>query len=61
VDFVTCFKMNQIIRDGSVVEQAFYNIEEAVPGTARSILVSYYDEASDTKHIINTPAKCDCK
>jgi hypothetical protein len=61
VEFVTCFKMNQIIRDGSVVEEAFYNIEEAVPSTARSILVSYYDEASGTKHIITTPANCDCK
>ena len=60
VDFVTCFQMNQIIRDGSVVEQAFYDIEEAVPSTARSILVSYYDAATNTKHLISTPANCDC-
>jgi len=60
VDYVTCFKMNQIIRNGSVVEQAFYDIEEAVPSTARSILVSYYDAATNTKHIISTPANCDC-
>jgi hypothetical protein len=60
VDFVTCFKMNQIIRDGSIIEQAFYDIEEAVPSTARSILVSYYDAATNTKHLISTPANCDC-
>jgi len=60
VDFVTCFKMNQFVRDGSIVQQAFYDIEEAVPTTARSILVSYYDAATNTKHLISTPANCDC-
>jgi hypothetical protein len=60
VDFVTCFKMNQIIRDDSVVIQVFPNIEEAIPSTARSILVSYYDAVSGTKHLISAPAKCDC-
>jgi hypothetical protein len=60
VDFITCFKMNQIIRDGSTVEQAFYDIEEAIPSTARSILVSYYDAPTNTKHLITTPANCDC-
>ncbi len=61
VDFVVGFQMNQVIRDNTIVEQAFYNIEEAVPSTARSILVSYYDEASGTKHLITTPANCNCK
>lgn len=60
VDFVTCFKMTQIVRDGTTVLETFPDIEEAVPTTARSILVSYYDAATNTKHIINTPANCDC-
>lgn len=60
VDFVTCFQMTQIVRDGAVVTATFPNIEEAVPTTARSILVSYYDAATNTKHVIHTPAKCDC-
>ncbi|MCR8557644.1 baseplate J/gp47 family protein [Mucilaginibacter sp. BJC16-A38] len=60
VDFVTCFKMNQFVRDGETVVQYFPDIEEAVPSTARSILVSYYDETTKVKHLISTPAKCDC-
>ncbi|WPU91359.1 hypothetical protein SNE25_18740 [Mucilaginibacter sabulilitoris] len=61
VDFVTCFKMNHIIlRDGSVIKQALYNIDEAVASTARSILVSYYNEETKVKHLINSPANCDC-
>jgi hypothetical protein len=52
--------MNQIIRNGTVIQEAVYDIEEAVPSTARSILVSYYDAATGTKHLINTPANCDC-
>lgn len=61
VDFVTCFKMNQIIhREGSVISEALYDIEEAVASTARSILVSYSNEDLKQTHIINSPAKCDC-
>ncbi|TWJ02458.1 baseplate J-like protein [Mucilaginibacter frigoritolerans] len=60
VDYVTCFKMNQFVRNGSVVEQAFYNIEEADPTTARSIMVSYYDAPTNTRHLISSPANCDC-
>jgi hypothetical protein len=61
VDFVTCFTMNQIIlRDGAVIKQALYDIDEAVASTARSILVSYYNEETKVKHLINSPANCDC-
>lgn len=61
VDFVTCFKMNQVIlRDGPVIQQALYDIDEAIASTARSILVSYYNEDTKVKHLINSPAKCDC-
>ncbi len=60
VDFVTCFQMTQIVRDGTTVLQTFANLEEAVPTTARSILVSYYDAATNTRHKIHTPANCDC-
>lgn len=61
VDYVTCFKMNQIIlRTGSIIQQALYDIEEAVASTARSTLVSYYNEETKTRHIINSPANCTC-
>lgn len=60
VDFVTCFKMNQFVRDGETVLVSNYDIEEAIPTTGRSILVSYYDESANVKHLISTPAKCDC-
>lgn len=61
VDFVTCFKMNHIIlRQGQVILQAEYDIDEAIASTARSILVSYYNEETKVKHLINSPANCDC-
>jgi len=61
VDFVTCFKMNHIIsRAGNTVTDALYNIEQAVASTARSIIVSYYNEITKVKHIISSPANCDC-
>jgi hypothetical protein len=61
VDYVTCFQMNQIIsRDGLIVKSALYNIDEAVASTARSILVSYYNEVSQIKHLISSPANCEC-
>jgi len=61
VDFVTCFKMNHIVRrEGSNIRQALYNVEEAVASTARSILVSYYNEDDLAKHIIQSPANCKC-
>jgi hypothetical protein len=61
VDFVTCFKMNHIIqRDGLIIKEALYDIEEAIASTARSILVSYYNEETKVKHLINSPANCDC-
>jgi len=61
VDFVTCFKMNHIIlRQGQVVIEAQYDIDEAIASTSRSILVSYYNEETKVKHLINSPANCDC-
>jgi len=61
VDFVTCFKMNHIIlREGNLIKEALYDIEEAVASTARSILVSYYNEETKVKHLIQSPANCDC-
>ena len=47
VDFVTFFKMNQIIkREGNIIITALYDVEEAVASTARSVLVSYYNEVT---------------
>jgi hypothetical protein len=60
VDFVTCFKMNHFIPLEDQTVHVLYNIEEAVASTARSILVSYYDEEKKIKHLINSPANCDC-
>jgi hypothetical protein len=59
VDYVTCFKMNQIIsRNGTTILQMLPDVEEAVATTARSILVSYNDGV--TRHIIHSQSNCDC-
>ena len=61
VDFVTCFKMNQIIkRKDDLIIEAKMDVEEAVASTAMSILVSYYDEKTGTRHKIVSPASCNC-
>lgn len=60
VDYVTCFKMSHIIREGETVISINKDLEEAVPSTARSIIVSYYDVKNKIKHLITHGEKCDC-
>ncbi|MCO4294458.1 baseplate J/gp47 family protein [Solitalea sp. MAHUQ-68] len=61
VDFVTCFKMHHIItRNGATHITEKRDVEVAVPSTARSLLVSYYNEITKIKHLINSPATCEC-
>lgn len=61
VDYVTCFKMHQVIsRTGSVHTKEKRDIEVAEGTTSRSLLVSYYDEQSGVKHLIQSPATCLC-
>ena len=60
VDFLTCFEMHHLLRDGDTVAFENRNVETAVATTSRSILVSYYNENSGSRHIINSPATCTC-
>jgi hypothetical protein len=60
VDFVTCFKMNHLINRNATSVQAILDVEVATASTARSILVSYYDEDTNTRHLIQSPATCTC-
>jgi hypothetical protein len=61
VDYVTCFKMNQVIRrKGSVHTEEKQDIEVAEGTTSRSLLVSYYNEQTGVKHHIQSPATCNC-
>ena len=60
VDFVTCFKMNQFINRGQPGAKTISDIDEAGASTARSILVSYFDEENNVKHKIVSPATCTC-
>jgi hypothetical protein len=61
VDYVTCFKMNQVIRrNGSVHIEEKTDIEVAERTTSRSLLVSYYNEQTGVKHHIQSPATCNC-
>ena len=60
VDYVTCFKMNHFIERGLSTHKEFYDVEEAVTTTGISILVSYYDEVTATRHLINAGAPCPC-
>jgi hypothetical protein len=56
VDYVTCFRMYQFInRTDPPVD-----VEVATGSTARSILVSYYDEDYNIKHLIDPIASCTC-
>lgn len=59
VDYVTCFKMNHIIRrDGETIIEMLPDIETAVASTARSIMVSYND--GKNRHLITSSANCNC-
>jgi uncharacterized protein (DUF1330 family) len=61
VDYVTCFKMNHIIeRNGAVHVIEKQDVEEASGSTSRSLLVSYFNEETNIKHLIASPAVCDC-
>jgi len=61
VDFVTCFKMNHIIkREGNVNIIELQDVEEAIASTSRSLFVSYFNEETNVKHKIISPALCDC-
>jgi len=60
VDFVTCFKLNHIISRDENGTNAVRDVEEARASTARSILVSYFDEDTNTRHIIHPVANCTC-
>lgn len=60
VDFVSCFEMHHLLRNGDTIVFENRNVEEAVATTSRSILVSYYNENSGLRHIINSPATCTC-
>jgi hypothetical protein len=59
VDFVTCFKMYHIKNQNSLTDVKT-DVEVAVPSTARSLLVSYFNEATKTGHIINSNTSCLC-
>ncbi|HKZ64953.1 MAG TPA: hypothetical protein VJ111_01290, partial [Chitinophagaceae bacterium] len=61
VDYVSCFKMNQVIsRIGPAHTEEKRDIEIAEGTTSRSLLVSYYNEKTGVKHLIQSPATCDC-
>lgn len=62
VDYVSCFKMNHIIkRVGSVHMTELQDIEEATGSTSMSVLVSYFNEMTDLKHKITVISECDCR
>jgi len=61
VDFVSCFKMNHIIkRVESVHMTELQDIEEATGSTSMSVLVSYFNEKTNLRHKITVISECDC-
>ena len=60
VDYVTCFRMNHFINRGNADHQEFYDLEEARTTTGISILVSFYDEVTNIRHLINAGVPCPC-
>lgn len=61
VDFVSCFKMNHIIkRKESVHVAELQDVEEATGSTSMSLLVSYFNEKTNLKHRITVVRNGDC-
>ncbi len=60
VEYITCFEMHHLLRDGETILFEKRNVEEAAATSSRSILVSYYNESSGLRHIIKSPATCTC-
>ena len=60
VDYLTCFIMNHFIDRGMPSHKELYDVEEAKTTTGISILVSYFDEVTNVKHLINTGVPCVC-
>jgi hypothetical protein len=61
VDFVSCFKMNHIIkRDENGHVNELQDIEEAVGSTSMSLLVSYFNEKTNERHRITVVTNCSC-
>jgi len=60
VEYVVCFQMNHFVGRGTTAALNFYNIEEAITTTGMSILVAYFDEKTNTRHLINTGVPCPC-
>jgi hypothetical protein len=56
VDHVACFKMHHIVLRG---KEEYRDVEEAQTTTGISILVSYFDEKTGLRHLINDKP-CDC-
>ena len=54
------FKMNHFIERTGSSTTVLMDLEEATASTARSVLVSYFDEDSNTRHKIVSPATCTC-
>lgn len=63
VDFVSCFKLHHILRDdnGTIVGK-FTDLEEVAASSARSVLVSHFDEANlaAPRHLIEVVQTCNC-
>ena len=60
VDYVTCFRMNHIINRESTGVNVIPDVDVVSPSTSRSILVSYFDEDTNTRHIIQPTDTCNC-
>lgn len=63
VDFVSCFKLHHILRDDSgTIVGKFTDLEEVAASSARSVLVSHFDEANlaAPRHLIEVVQTCNC-
>jgi hypothetical protein len=61
VDYVSCFKLNHIIRRKEAIHiKELQDIEEAIGSTSMSLLVSYFNEKTNVRHKITVISECDC-
>ncbi|RPI19308.1 MAG: hypothetical protein EHM58_02305 [Ignavibacteriae bacterium] len=59
VNYIACFKMHHIInRNGVNHLEEKRDIEEAIASSSRSVLISYFNEETKTKHIIEPLTNC---
>jgi hypothetical protein len=52
--------MNHFVARSTAQEKVFYDVEDAIASSSISIIVSYLDQKTNTRHLINEDQSCKC-